>query len=158
MSEWSGILRRAMVSGTWSSIGSTIALGLLARAAGKGLLQPVNSTSHWLNGEGAAAVRQADLVHTGVGYATHHAATLFWAVPFERWLLRRRPVAPLPMLRDALVLSALAAATDYIATPKRFTPGWEFVLPVRSMALAYVAMAVGMAGGALLARPSGRAG
>jgi hypothetical protein len=47
-------------------------------------------------------------------------------------------------------MSAIAAAVDYIATPKRFTPGWEFVLSKRSMAATYAAMALGMAAGALI--------
>ena len=139
----------ALVSGTVASATSSVALALLARTEGKGALQPVNATSHWLNGERAASVRRADLAHTAVGYATHHAATVFWAVLFERWIGARRPVAPLPMLRDALVLSAFAAAVDYGATPKRFTPGWEFVLSKRAMAAAYAAMALGLAAGTL---------
>jgi len=85
-----------------------------------------------------------------VGYATHHAATVFWAVLFERWIGSRRPLAPLPMLQHALATSVVAAGVDYGATPKRFTPGWEFVLTKRSMAAAYGAMAVGLAAGALM--------
>ncbi len=152
MASWAKTLRSAMLSGSLASVTSTVALAFLARAEGKAAVQPVNSTSHWLNGEQAGSFKQADLAHTAVGYATHHAATLFWAVIFERWVGPRRPVAALPMLRDALLLSAIAAAVDYGATPKRFTPGWEFVLSKRSMAAAYVAMAVGLAAGALIAQ------
>ncbi len=152
MASWAKTLRSAMLSGSLASVTSTVALAFLARAEGKAAVQPVNSTSHWLNGEQAGSFKQADLAHTAVGYATHHAATLFWAVIFERWVAPRRPVAALPMLRDALLLSAIAAAVDYGATPKRFTPGWEFVLSKRSMAAAYVAMAVGLAAGALIAQ------
>ena len=47
-------------------------------------------------------------------------------------------------------MSAVAAAVDYGATPKRFTPGWEFVLSKKGMAFAYAGLAVGMAAGALL--------
>lgn len=151
MAGWARTLRYAAVSGTCASVASTVALALLARAAGKGALQPVNSTSHWLNGERAAFFTKADLSHTAVGYATHHAATLFWAVLFERWIGRRRPAA-LPVLQDALLMTAIAAAVDYTATPKRFTPGWEFVLSKRSMAAAYGAMAAGLAAGALIGR------
>ena len=152
MASWAKTLRSAILSGSLASVTSTIALVLLARIEGKAALQPVNSTSHWLNGEQAGSFRQADLAHTAVGYATHHAATLFWAVVFERWIASRRPITALPMLRDALLLSAVAAAVDYGATPKRFTPGWEFVLSKRSMAAAYGAMAVGLAAGALMAQ------
>lgn len=152
MPSWVTTLRFALISGTVASATSTVALALLARAEGKGALQPVNSTSHWLNGERAALFRGADLAHTAVGYATHHAATVFWAVLFERWVGARRPAAALPLIQDALAMSAFAAAVDYGATPKRFTPGWEFVLSKRSMALAYAAMALGLAAGAVINR------
>ena len=152
MSSWATTLRFALISGTVASATSTVALALLARAEGKSALQPVNSTSHWMNGEQAAAFSKADFAHTAVGYATHHAATVFWAVFFERWIGMRRPVAALPLMRDALLMSAVAAAVDYGATPKRFTPGWELVLSKRSMAVAYAAMALGLAVGALVNR------
>ena len=145
-------LRRAIVSGTAASLTSTAALAGLARLEGKGALQPVNATSHWMTGSSAGAFRGGDLSHTLVGYATHHAATLFWAVLFENWIAPRRPLPPQTMLRDALALSAVAALVDYGATPKRFTPGWEFVLSKRSMAVAYVAMALGLAAGAGLSQ------
>ena len=49
-----------------------------------------------------------------------------------------------------MVMSAIAAAVDYTITPKRFTPRWEFVLSKRSMAVAYAAMDLGLAAGALI--------
>ena len=152
MPSWITLLRRALLSGTAASATSTAALALVARLEGKGALQPVNATSHWLNGEAAASITHADPAHTGVGYLTHHAATLFWATLFERAIARRRPLGVLPMLGSALAMSAVAAVVDYRATPKRFTPGWEFVLSRRAMAAAYAAMAVGLAAGALAAQ------
>jgi hypothetical protein len=138
------------VSGTLASIASTLALALLARAEGKGALQPTNSTSHWLHGEGAGGVKRADAAHTLVGYSTHHASALFWALPFQCWLANRPPRTPLAMLRDASVMSAIAAAIDYGVTPKRLTPGWETVLSKRSIVATYGALAVGLAVGALM--------
>ena len=58
----------------------------------------------------------------------------------------------------ALAMSAIAAAVDYGATPKRFTPGWEFVLSKRTMTVAYLAMATGLAVGASMNRHAGRDG
>ncbi len=148
VTRWATTLHFALVSGTLASAASTVALAAAARRKGKTAFQPVNSTSHWLHGEQAGDVAAADLAHTAVGLATHQAATLFWAVLFERWIGARRPLSAASMLRDALAISALAAAVDYGATPKRFTPGWEFVLSKRSMAAGYVAMALGLAAGA----------
>ncbi|WP_428391810.1 hypothetical protein [Lichenicoccus sp.] len=145
MARWSRILGLAVVSSTVASATSSVALAALAHVEGKGALQPVNATSHWRNGEPAAAVTGFDLAHTGVGYATHHAATFFWAVFFEAWIAWRGPRTPWTATRDALALSAIAVVADYGATPKRFTPGWEFVLSKRAMAGTYVAMALGFA-------------
>jgi hypothetical protein len=125
---------------------------LLAWAEGKSAVQPTNATSHWLHGDRAASHREPDVAHTLVGYATHHASTLFWAVPFEAWLAARPPRTTAELLRDACAMSAIAAAIDYGVTPKRLTPGWELVLSKRSMATTYGAMALGLAAGALLAR------
>ena len=125
------ILQRAAVTGTAASLASTLALALAGLAETGSPAQPLNATSHWL--------------HTALGYATHHAATLFWAVLFERWVARRRPLSPASMAAHALALSAFAAAVDYGATPKRFTPGWELVLSKRAMAAAYLALATGLA-------------
>ncbi len=141
-------LGAAAVSGTVAGATSTIALAVMARAEGKGALQPTNATSHWLNGEEAASVQTADLRHTVVGYATNHAAAVFWAALFEAWIARRRTASAPKLLGHALLVSAIAVAVDYGATPRRFTPGWEFVLSKRSMAIAYVAMAVGLAASA----------
>ena len=144
------ILRDAVVSGGCAAIGSTVTLAVAARAEGKAAVRPINATSHWLNGDAAGAYEGIDGAHTAVGFLTNQAASIFWAVFFEAWRAWRGPARPLPILGDALVLSVLAAAVDYRATPKRFTPGWEFVLSRRGMAIAYGGLAIGMGAGALL--------
>lgn len=155
MVDWSRTVRDALVSGSYASIASTLALIVAARQEGKTALQPLNATSHWLNGDTAATVVGLDGRHTGVGYATNHAASMFWAVFFEAWLAWRykeRTAGPAAMLRDAVVMSAVAAAVDYGPTPKRFTPGWELVLSKKGMAAAYGGLALGLAVGASRAR------
>ena len=139
----------ATISGTIASLTTTAALILLAKSEGKGALQPTNATSHWLHGEKAGRVRQADAAHTMVGYGTHHASALFWAVPFEAWLWARPPKTPLLLLRDASVMAAIAATVDYGLVPKRLTPGWELALSKRSVAATFAAMAAGLALGAM---------
>ncbi|HEY0205824.1 MAG TPA: hypothetical protein VGC15_16900 [Acetobacteraceae bacterium] len=153
MARQTSFLLRAFVSGAAAAAASTAALALLARAEGQGALQPLNSTSHWLNGEQAASFKGADIAHTLTGAATHFAACVFWAALFEWRTGARGRLAPLPLLRDAVAVSAFAAVVDYTVTPKRFTPGWEFVLSYRSMAVVYAAMAAGLAGAALASQP-----
>ena len=145
---------RAFLTGSIASVTSTIALALAAKAERKGALQPINATSHWLHGPEAAAVTRADLTHTAVGYATHHTATIFWAALFD---MRPRSQETAPrVIRNAAAMAAIAAGVDYLATPKRFTPGWELVLTKRSMAWTYVALAAGLALGVAASDRSGR--
>src|SRR3954464_1526097 len=144
MDRWWRIGLSALISGTAASIVSTAALALLAHREGKSAFQPTNATSHWLHGDRAASHREPDAAHTLVGYATHHVSALFWAVPFEIWLAARPPRTTTRLLRDACIMSAIAAGIDYGATPKRLTPGWELVLSRRSMGATYGAMALGL--------------
>ncbi len=96
---------------------------------------------------------RVDARHTEVGYATHHAATVFWALLFEAWREASPGAFKARMVTAALAVSAIAAAVDYGATPRRFTRGRELVLSKRAIAVAYAAMALGMAAAAPLARP-----
>jgi general stress protein 26 len=150
MSNWAKAGLSASLSGSIASVVTAATLAALARSEGKSAWQPSNSTSHWLHGEDAARVRHADAAHTLTGYATHHASAIFWAFPFERWLQTRPPRTTGQMLAEAAGMSAIAAAVDYGLAPKRFTPGWEDVLSVRSIAFAYGALALGLAAGALV--------
>ncbi len=153
MAALSRMIGRALVSGMVASVMSTVALALAARAEGKGALQPVNATSHWLNGDEAASRKGMDASHTVVGYATHHAATVFWALIFEAWIAARPPRSASRLLADAAAMSAIAAAVDCGPTPRRLRPGWEFVLSRRGMAVGYAAMAIGLAAVDLIRRP-----
>jgi hypothetical protein len=150
--QWTRIGLSALVTGTVASVLSTGVLALLAKRENKSVFQPTNATSHWLHGDRAARRRGFDTAHTVVGYATHHASALFWALPFEMWLASRPRRNTGELFRDACAMSAIAAAIDYGVVPKRLTPGWELVLSKRSLAATYGAMALGLFGGALLAR------
>jgi hypothetical protein len=146
------LLVSALVTGSFASVVSTAALAALAKAEGKRAAQPANSTSHWLHGERAASFGGIDFAHTGIGLATHHASVLFWALPLEVWLAFHPPRSSIELLRDAAVVSAIAAVVDYGITPKRLTPGWELTLSKPSMAGAFAGLALGLAAGALASR------
>ena len=146
------LLASALTTGSVASVVSTAALAALAKMEGKRVAQPLNSTSHWLHGENAADVGAIDVSHTGVGFATHHASALFWALPFEMWLASHPPRSSLELGRDAAVMSAIAAIVDYGVTPRRLTPGWELTLSRKSMVGAFAGLALGLAAGALVSR------
>ncbi len=132
---------------------SALALALVALGEGRGPLQPLNATSLWLNGPAAAADSRAGWRTTGVGLVTHAAATGFWAALFEFWL-RRGSRTRADVVGKAAAIAGVAALVDYRATPKRFTPGWEFVLTPTAMAVAYAALGAGLAIGASRPRAS----
>jgi hypothetical protein len=146
---WSQLGFSAVVTGTVAALVSVGALAALAKSEGKGALQPLNATSHWVQGDAAAKVEQPTARHTLVGFVTHHLASVLWAGFFEAWLARNPPRSMWDLLRDAFAMSGIAAVVDYGATPHRFTPGWELALSKKSLAATYVAFAFGLAAGAM---------
>jgi hypothetical protein len=152
MDRSSELLISTIVTGSVASVVSTVALGALAKIEGKSSFQPTNSTSHWLHGDAAGGHEGADLIHTAVGLATHHASALFWALPFEAWLASRPPRSSVELLRDAAVMSAIAGVVDYGIMPKRLTPGWELTLSKGSVVGAFASLAIGLAAGAMVSK------
>jgi hypothetical protein len=146
-------MARVLASGSLASVTAVLALAAASKVEGRSAAAPLNATSHWLHGDAAAARDETDLSRTGVGFATHHSATIFWAGLFEalRQHSSRRDV--ISVGRDALIAAATAAVVDYVFTPHRLTPGWELVLSKKSMAAAYAAMAAGFVGSELLFPP-----
>ena len=142
----------ALVTGTVASLASAAALAMLARVEGKGALQPINATSHWLHGKKAAQCDELDATHTLVGFATHFASGERAAAQSACARAGRQPASAKSLLRGACPTSAVAAVIDYGVTPKRFTPGWELVLSKRSMVVAYAALALGLASGGKVVR------
>ena len=140
----------ALVSGTAASITSSAALALLAKADGRNAVQPLNATSHWLHGEDAGSVREVDLNHTAVGYATHHAASIFWAFLFKSLQAARPERSASRTAKNAAIVTAIAAVVDYGVVPKRLTPGWEEVLSASSITGGYVGMALGLMLGGMM--------
>jgi hypothetical protein len=154
---WGKIGQSTLVTGTVAAIVSAAALAALAKAEGKGALQPLNATSHWVSGDAAANAELPSADHTLVGFLTHWLSAVFWAAPFEAWMAARPPRSLSELAGDAAVMSGIAAAVDYGATPKRFTPGWELVLSKRGLFAGYAALAFGLAAGTLLAERLGGA-
>jgi len=152
VSQLADIAISAAVTGTVATVFTTAALALLAGSEGRAPLGPVNASSHWLHGENAVSGGQADLAHTGTGFATNHLACIFWALPFEYRLSQRQRRTPGAIVRDASATAALAAAVDYGLMPRRLTPGWENGVSPRSVIAAFGAMALGLAAGALVTR------
>lgn len=150
--EWLTAGRQALVSGSLASALSTAALAALAKYETDHAAAATNATSHWLWGDEAYSADEPSLRYTGLGYVTHHASAVFWATFLERWLNYRQTIEPREIVRDAAVMTGIAAAIDYGITPKRLRPGFEERLSLGALVGAYLAFGVGLAAGALLNR------
>jgi hypothetical protein len=146
-------LRTGLVAGTLASIASTAALMLCGRREAGSMVAPTNATSHWLWGDQAFEVRGPTLKHTALGYATHHASAIFWALIYGWLHASRHPAQSAPAaLASAGAATALACAVDYTITPHRLRPGFEHHLSKRSLGVVYGLFALGLAAGCLLAQ------
>lgn len=147
------VLRTGLIAGTCASLASTAALMLFGRREAGSLVAPTNATSHWLWGDRAFAVYRPTLKHTALGYATHHASAVFWALLYAWLHADRHPPRSLPeALGGAAAATAIACTIDYTITPRRLTPGFEAHLSKRSTGVVYGLFAVGLAAGCLLAQ------
>lgn len=100
-----------LAAGVGTALGSALAAAALARNTGKGALQPLNATSHWLHGPEAGRVRGVDAAHSGVGIATHGLSALFWAVPYALWLGRKPRRSETEIVGGAIVTTLVAAGS-----------------------------------------------
>jgi len=146
-----------LCTGAGAALASAAVAGAIARAAGKGALQPLNATSHWLHGRAAGRVRRLDGTHSGVGVGTRLLSALFRAAPCALWFRRGPSPAPGPApypggaaVATGVAATAVATAVDYLAMPRRLTPGWERAIGRAGVAAPFVGL--GLAGGALVAR------
>ena len=141
---WRLALRRAWFSGSVASVLCTVVISVSGRGRRNTPARGTNATSHWIWGNRAIRRSSATLRYTAVGYAIHHASSVFWATGFERWRLARKlPLARRPMAVAAAV-ATVAWVVDYKVVPKRLTPGFEQHLSRRSLAGAYVAFGTGL--------------
>jgi hypothetical protein len=157
--SWRDTFQNALVSGTVASVASTISLALLGKAELDKSAAPVNGPSQWIWGRHAPYQNRFSLRYTIVGYLIHHAASVFWAVWYER-LRQRLPAAenPAAVLAPAAATAAAAYTVDFHLTPQRLTPGFEHRLSKRSLLTVYGTFALGLAATALLGRYSRSAG
>jgi hypothetical protein len=147
--SWAGTLRSALVSGSFASAASTVALAAAGRRELGDPAAPLNGPSQWVWGRDAAYRDGFTLRHTALGYGIHHLASVLWALLFERMANRR---AALPA---AIATASLACIVDNSCRPRRFRPGFEKRLSVPSLFLVYAAFAAGLAAAALIRHPPG---
>jgi hypothetical protein len=151
--SWAGTLRSALVSGSFASAASTVALAAAGRRDLDDPAAPLNGPSQWVWGPHAAYRDGVTLRHTALGYGIHHLASVFWALFFERMAGRRRAALP-----AAVATASLACLVDNACRPRRLRPGFEKRLSAPSLFLVYAAFAAGLAAAVLIRpRPGGAA-
>src|SRR5687768_15007077 len=151
--NWSRTIRAGLVSGAVASIASTIALSILGKAELGKSAAPVNGPSQWIWGRHAPYQDRFSLRYTIVGYAIHHAASVFWAIWYEKLRQRLAPAKNVPaVLAPAVAAAAAAYAVDFHFTPQRLTPGFENRLSQRALVMVYSSFALGLAATVLVGR------
>lgn len=142
---------RALLAGTCASILSAIALAVAGRREAASAAAPINAVSHWYWDREALHRQGFDVSHTVLGYATHHAASLFWAALLSAFLRSRPTMHTAPRTVAAcFATSAIACLVDFQLTPQRLTPGFEHRLSRKSLAITYLLFGVGLALGSLV--------
>jgi hypothetical protein len=144
--RWKDAARDALVSGTSASVASALMLTACSAIERGRPAAGINAPSQWVWGRREGYARRASLRHTAIGYAIHHATSIFWAVFYERAFgARRGPKSTARILAEAAAMSVGAFVVDYGLTPKRFQPGFEKHLSPPAMVAVYAAFALGLA-------------
>ena len=144
-------LNRAVRSGAYASIASTLVLMQRGVRDCRSAIAPVNAVSHWLWKNKAIYRQDATVRYSLTGYLIHHAASVFWAFFYELWAVRAdKPVTVADSAKRGAVVASVACAVDLRCTPKRLTPGFERRLGNKSLFLVYTAFGLGLVAHTLL--------
>lgn len=161
------IYRRGFSAGSLASIFSTAVIAVRSKIDGDNFFCGTNATSHWLWGERAFRQAGFSVRYTLIGYLIHHLCSVFWATCFTAWRSWRmrttnavtRPENDIKLqepnvrsrtdrrrdLKECVAMGMLAATIDYTITPRRFKPGYERHLRLRSLFGVYGAFGAGLA-------------
>ncbi|MBN8727489.1 MAG: hypothetical protein J0H15_07265 [Xanthomonadales bacterium] len=132
--------RATLMDGSAASLASTLVVVACGYLRGHRGAAGTNASSHWVWGEQARHREAPSWRYTALGYAIHHASSLFWAGIYHAG----RGSGRHPLARAAGI-SALACLVDYKVVPKRLTPGFERHLSSSAMWAVYAAFAAGLA-------------
>jgi hypothetical protein len=101
-----------------------------------------NAASQWVWGRKAKEQRGVSARYTLLGFAIHHASSIFWATGYELW--KRDSDPPERHLAKAASISALAYLVDYHVVPSRLSPGFDRRISALGMVATYSAFAAGL--------------
>lgn len=139
-------LFRALSAGSCASVLSAAVLLVAGRQEAGSAAAPINAVSHWYWDREALHQQQVDVRHTAAGFATHHAASIFWAALLAAFLHGRPQMStPARLVAASAATSAIACFVDFKLTPRRLTPGFEHRISRKSLAVTYLVFAAGLA-------------
>jgi hypothetical protein len=145
------VVRSTIQTGTLTNLGCAAAAALMGAAERGSPILPINAISHVVWGDRDRPRPELSWHDTATGLVVNQAACSFWA-----WLhLALLPSGQGSLARvvtQAAAISFAAYVTDYHVVPRRFTPGFEKVLPRTAFLQIYAAIAAGLAVGSLLDR------
>ena len=144
------VVADAAVSGSAASILSAAVLSTLSKVQEGSAAGGLNAPSQWVWGRQAGYSREPSMRQTALGFAIHHATSVFWATFYEHFFGRTRNNRTDRIPTGQIVLEAVGMATaayvvDYGLTPKRFQPGFEKHVSPGGMVAIYAAFAAGLA-------------
>jgi hypothetical protein len=143
------VIQETVTTGTVTNLccaGCAAAMGVLHH---RHAAQPINAISHVVWGDEQPPCTEVTWHDTAVGLIVNQAACSFWAL-LHVALLRPGHRDSRRMALQASAISALAYLVDYHMVPRRFTPGFEKVLPRRALLPIYIAIAAGLTAGTLI--------
>ncbi|KDR29314.1 hypothetical protein BG57_18085 [Caballeronia grimmiae] len=130
---------------------STAALAVCGRLHGKRATAPVSAVSHWVWPQEANQTAHPEPRHLLTGLAIHQLMSIGWAAGnalavavARRSMNHRDGQGHGRRIALAAATTLAAAAGDYIVVPKRFTPGFEYHLPVAHIVAVYLAFGAGL--------------
>jgi hypothetical protein len=127
---------------------STLAVSLWSRRVSRSVPAGTNAASQWIWDKRARHVSGWTWKHTALGYAIHHASSVFWAMGYEAWSRHQ----PRNVATKAATVAALAYLVDYHVVPPRLSPGFENRISRPGMACVYASFALGLGLATLLRR------
>lgn len=144
-----GLLRKAMISDSIASLLSAVFLAILGKGELGKTAAPINGPSQWIWGKYASFLNYFSWRYTGVGYVIHHAASIFWAIFYEKINPSKNCQG---IVIPTIMVGAVAYIVDFYVVPERFSPGFERRLSKKSLFTVYSIFALGLAGGSYMNR------
>lgn len=143
---------RVIGSGIAAGLASALVAILFSRAENRHAARPMNAIAHIADGGSPPADDGPSHRNTALGFATHMAASVWWAVFFEALFGNRARRSAREAVAGGAAIAAAAYVVDYHVVSRRFRPGFEHYLSRPAMLALYASLAAGFALSARLSR------